>query len=125
MRRAWELLREADIPLRELSIHGTGSSFVVPLANVPDWPRARAIMERDPAFKGAELRSDVAVVSVVGAGLTDTTEPLVRMLDALGGAGIEPIEVRASPLRLRAIIDKAAAAEAQRALHERFVSAAS
>ena len=83
--------------------------------------RARALLKSDPAFDGAEILDDVAVVSVVGAGLTDTTEPLVRMFDCLGGEGVEPLEVRASPLRLRAIVPASAAARAQRALHARFV----
>ena len=122
MRRGWELLREADIPLRELSISERGTSFVVPLANVPDWTRARSLIETDPAFKGAAIVDNVAVVSVVGAGLTDTTEPLVRMFDALGGGGIEPIEARASPLRLRAVVAGSQAAEAQRLLHARFAA---
>jgi aspartate kinase len=123
MRRGWELLREADIPLRELSITDRGTSFVVPLANVPDWTRARALLQSDPAFEGATILDNVAVVSVVGAGLTDTTEPLVRMFDCLGGEGIEPIELRASPLRLRAIIPASTASQAQRVLHARFVGA--
>ncbi|MBI5537424.1 MAG: aspartate kinase [Deltaproteobacteria bacterium] len=121
-RRAWELLRDADIPLRELSICERGTSFVVPMANVPDWGRARALFETEPALRGATILDNVAVVSVVGAGLTDTTEPLARMFDALGSAGIEPIEVRASPLRLRVIIAAKQAAEAQRLLHEKFVA---
>ncbi len=122
MRRAWELLREQQIPMRELSIGERGTSFVVPLANVPDWARARSMMETDPAFHGSQVDTDMAVLSVVGAGLTDTPEPLIRMMDALAGAGIEPIEVRGSPLRLRAIVAQDRAADGQRALHARFAS---
>ena len=123
LRHACELLHEAGVPVRELSASEQGCSFVVPLANVPDWPRARAMLEGDSVCKGASVREDVAVISVVGAGLTDTTEPLVRMLEVLGAAGLEPIALRASPLRLRAIVDKSCAAEAQRLLHAKFVAA--
>ena len=122
MRRAWELLREQQIPMRELSIGERGTAFGVPLANVPDWTRARTLMETDPAFHGSHVDTDMAVLSVVGAGLTDTPEPLIRMMDALAGAGIEPVEVRGSPLRLRAIVAQDRAADGQRALHARFTS---
>jgi len=120
MRRAWGLLREQEIPMRELAIGDRGTSFVVPLSNVPDWTRARSLMESDAAFQGARIDANVAVLSVVGAGLTDTPEPLMRMLDALSSAAVDTIELRASPLRLAAIVPNERAAEGQRALHAKF-----
>jgi aspartate kinase len=123
VRRACDVLREADVPLREFAMSDAGASFIVPLSSVPDWSRACACIEQASAWRGAIVENDVTVVSVVGAGLTDTAEPILRMLDALQEAGTEAREIRASPLRLRAIIASTHAAVAQRALHARFVDA--
>lgn len=117
------VLRQANIPLREVSVSERGASFVVPLSDVPDWSRARGLIETGTAWKGVTIENDAAVVSVVGAGLTETAEPMLRLIAGLLEAGVTAHEVRASPLRLRAIVPAAGAAAAQRALHAAFLQA--
>lgn len=116
-------LRELDVPLRDLTLTERGGSFVVPLNNVPEWERTRERMRSLPGLRDIRIEQGAAVVSVVGAGLTETAEPLHRMIGALESAGIRARELGASPLRLRAVVDGASAAPAQRALHAEFLQA--
>ena len=116
-------LRELDLPMRDLALSERGGSFVVPLSNVPEWERTRARMAQLPALRGVAVEHGVAVVSVVGAGLSDSAEPLHRMALALHKAGVQVRGFGASPLRLHAVVGGASAAEAQRALHAEFLAA--
>ncbi len=114
-------LQALDIPMRDLTLTDRGGSFVVPLSNVPEWDRTRRRMSEVVGLQGASIEQGMAVVSVVGAGLAETAEPLHRMVTALERAGVRPRELGASPLRLRAVVEGPAAGEAQRALHEAFM----
>lgn len=118
-----EALRSADVPLRDLAFTDRGGSFIVPLSNVPEWDRTRANLGKLAPLRGAKIETDVAIVSVVGAGLTESAEPLHRMVSALAKAGSRLRELHASPLRLHAVVDAASAASAQRALHAEFLPA--
>lgn len=120
--RLEDVLRAASsvgIAFKDLSLDQGGGAFVIPLLNVPDWQAARRQLAA--ALPSLSLTEGVAVVSVVGDGLAATAEPLSRFASVLRGEGIEPRLTVAGPLRLSAIIDTAAAAAAQRALHKAFV----
>jgi len=69
-----------------------------------------------------ELVEGAAVVSVVGDGLSATSEPLARFLGALHRVGAAPLLAVATPLRLGAVVEEARAAAAQRELHRAFVA---
>jgi len=117
-----ELLRvalDAKISLKDLSVHDRGATFVIPLLNVPDWRGAKANLVA--ALPSLSLVEDVVLVSVVGDGLSATTEPLVRFLSTLRGVSANPIALHASALRLGAVLPQAAMNEAQRALHRAFI----
>jgi aspartate kinase len=119
-----DLLRAAEathVSWKDLAFGARGGALVVPLLNVPDWAGAKK--QLTAALPGLDLAEGVAVASVVGDGFAATPEPLVRFLGALRGAGIAPLHVTATPLRLGAVIDGGRAAEAQRALHAAFVAA--
>jgi aspartate kinase len=116
-----EVARDAKVAFKDLQSGARGASMIVPLLNVPDWAGAKKQLAA--ALPSLELVEGVACASVVGDGFAATTEPLVRFLGALRGAGIAPISVTATPLRLSALIDGARSAEAQRALHAAFVAA--
>jgi aspartate kinase len=120
--RTASALQALDIPMRDLTLTDRGGSFVVPLSNVPEWDRTRRRMSELAGLQGASIEQGVAVVSVVGAGLSETAEPLHRMVSALERAGVRPRELGASPLRLRAVVDGPAAGQAQRALHAAFMT---
>jgi aspartate kinase len=111
---------EAKVAMKEVSVGAHGGALVIPLLNVPDWGRARGQLVA--AVPGLELTEGVAVVSVVGDGFAATTEPLVRFVSVLRDAGVEPLLVTATPLRLGAVIDGGRAGDAQRALHAAFVA---
>jgi aspartate kinase len=111
---------EARVSLKDVSLGPRGGSLSIPLLNVPDWAGARR--QLTAAVPGLDLTEGVAVVSVVGDGLAATPEPLVRFLATLSGAGVAPLQVTATALRLGAAIDGARSGEAQRALHAAFVS---
>jgi aspartate kinase len=111
---------EARVSLKDTSFGPRGGALAIPLLNVPDWAGARRQLVA--AVPGLELTEGVAVASVVGDGLATTPEPLVRFLATLRAAGIPPLQVTATPLRLGAAIDGDRAGDAQRALHGAFVA---
>jgi aspartate kinase len=111
---------EARVSLKDLSSGPGGIVFLLPLLNVPDWAAARRTLTA--AVPSLSLTEGVAAATVVGDGLAATPEPLVRFLAVLHDAGIAPLQVSASALRLGAVIDGARAGDAQRALHAAFVS---
>jgi aspartate kinase len=121
LRSAAACLRELDLPLRELSLSSRGGSFVVPLANVPDWERAKMRLTQTPPWTQARIDTGVAVVSVVGYGLAESAEPLMRMVESLEHANVSPLDLRASSLRLRVTVTANQAVAAQQALHRAFV----
>jgi aspartate kinase len=113
---------ELGIPLLDLVAAGGEAFASIPLHNVPDWEKRRVDLEA--LMKGAiALAPGAAIVSVVGDGLTTSTErALPRFLAALRRAGCgAPDAVVAGPLRIGACIDAALLAPAQRALHDEFV----
>ena len=121
LKQAAACLVETDLPLRDLTLSSRGGAFLVPLANVPDWERTKAQLQKTKPWDQARIDMGVAVVSVVGHGLSETAEPMMRMLTALEEKGIEPLEVRASSLRLRVTIRAEKAVDAQQVLHDTFV----
>jgi aspartate kinase len=111
---------EEEIAFKDLTVRAEGGSFVVPLINLPDWPRAKAALLA-AGEGGLELIEGLAQVSVVGESLSTTGLPLVKFLGALRDAGARVHGLSASALRMSAIIEPGAMAQAQRALHEAFV----
>ncbi|MFW5739038.1 MAG: aspartate kinase [Myxococcota bacterium] len=114
-------LVEADLPMRDLTLSSRGGSFLVPLANLPDWEHARTLLHKSPPWDQAHVDPGVSVVSVVGHGLSEAAQPMMRMLAALDARGVHPVNVRASALRLSATVDAEKTVEAQQVLHETFV----
>ena len=111
---------EARLAFKDLAVGEHWGSFVIPLLNVPDWASAKQqLLASTPELT---LVEGVALVSVVGDGLAATVEPLARFTLALRAAGITPRMTHATALRLGAVIDAARANEAQRALHQAFVT---
>ncbi|WP_437924754.1 aspartate kinase [Sorangium sp. So ce291] len=110
---------ELGVSFRDLSFGPGGGAFAIPLLNVPDWQGAKRQLAA--LLPSLELVEGLASVSVVGDGLTATSEPLARFAEVLQQAGIAPRFTVAGPLRLGALVDAAEAAPAQRLLHASFV----
>jgi len=118
--RLFEALEGAAVGWRELVQEGSSTSFVVPLANVPGWEKAKRVLaERLGA--DLSLEEEVSSVGLVG----DELAPLLpAFVDALASVGAKPFTLTASNLRLSATIERARLVDAQRALHARFVEEA-
>jgi aspartate kinase len=117
-----ELAASLDLPLLDVAAWGQSASCAIPLLNVPDWERCRLRIEQQ--MRGAvSLEAGAAIASVVGDGLTTSTDALPRFLAVLEEAGAPARAVQAGPLRLSATIESTRLADAQRALYAAFVAA--
>jgi aspartate kinase len=115
-----EKLGEIGLSFKELVATAAGARFILPLTNVPS-PEV-AIQSVLRAFPTASVETGVAVVSVVGDGLSGSAEPLRRFFAALRSVGCEPRHLAAGPLRLGAVVAVERADDAQRALHAELVA---
>ncbi|MFO0645449.1 MAG: aspartate kinase [Polyangiales bacterium] len=112
---------DAQVPLRELRCDGGRVSAIVSLPRVPDWERARAALEAlglratQPGSEGA-----VALVSLVGDGLTQDGRALRGALDDARALGAAPAAVMTSPFRVSLLVPAAAGDALTRKLHHRF-----
>ncbi|MCS6902547.1 MAG: hypothetical protein RMJ98_21715, partial [Myxococcales bacterium] len=97
----------------------SGGTFLIPLLNVPDWPRARTAL-LTAVGPSLSLQEGLCTVSVVGDGLSTTGHPLVDFLQALRSAEAHCYGVYGTALRLTALLDSDASSRAQQALHARF-----
>jgi aspartate kinase len=109
-----------DLPLLDFATTEEGASCAIPLLNLPDWDRCRARLE-DAMRVGVSLTPGVALVSLVGDGLTTAARALPSFLAVLDEVGATPLALRAGPLRIAATIESAKLADAQRALHATFI----
>ncbi len=113
--RALDLLAAGGVCVAELSAHDD-AAILVSLLNAPNWPEVQRALLAD-AFA---IREDVALVSVIGDGLTDRADTLTRFRRALDAEGCTPLWLSAGALRLAALIDASRKLEAQQALHAAF-----
>jgi hypothetical protein len=110
---------EIGLSLVDVAVGTRDAHCGIPLGSVPDWEeRKRRLVTacRDASFEG-----DCAIVSLVGRDLTLGAGALTEVLDVLQGAGVEAKTLHAGALRVAATIPAARLADAQRALHGRFV----
>jgi aspartate kinase len=91
-------------------------SFTLPLLNVPNWSGVR---ERLLAL-GADITLDLALVSVVGEGLSGG-DAMRNFDSSIKAAGATSTRLSVGPLRIGALVSSATLAATQRALHEAFV----
>jgi aspartate kinase len=119
LRSLAEAAGELDVPLLDVAAGAREVSCVVPLLNVPDWETKRERLAG--GVRGLALSAGMALVSVVGDGLTTSARALPRFLDVLDRLGEREAGVAGGPLRLSAAIDAAKLADAQRALHDAFI----
>ncbi|HWH37077.1 MAG TPA: aspartate kinase [Candidatus Limnocylindrales bacterium] len=110
-----------DLIVQNVSHAGTTDvSFTV---NATDLARARRVLEPVVAELGAEgltADSDVAKVSIVGAGIRSTPGYAAQMFGALADAGINIEMISMSDIRITCIIAEPQVEAAARALHAAF-----
>ena len=105
--------------MRDFRADDTGARALLPLLNLPDWPRVR----RDLEARLPELRiddRDVASLALVGLGV-GSDAALVR--DFYGVVQERALAFTTSPLCVSCTLRGADAAELERALHEAFIEA--
>lgn len=114
-----ERLDEGGVPVTEVNAGASAAMVVVSLQNAPDWEATRRELEgRDEVV----VRGNVALVSVVGDGLTEEAATSRSFRRALEDEGCTPSAIFGSPLRLSAVIDADRTLEAQQVLHATFVA---
>lgn len=113
-----ERLDDGGVPVTEITASDT-AMVVLSLQNAPDWPATRRELE---GCEGVTVRRGVALVSVVGDGLTEEAATLRAFRRVLEDEGCAPSAIVGSPLRLSAVIAADRALEAQQALHATFVA---
>ncbi|MCA9620809.1 MAG: aspartate kinase, partial [Myxococcales bacterium] len=116
--RLLERLAGAGVPVAELATTKTSATVLLSLLNAPDW---RALAGEIAGLPEVSLAEDVALVSVVGDGLTDQSSAVARFGEVLARAGATPRGIFVSALRLAAIVDADRSLEAQQALHAAFI----
>jgi aspartate kinase len=114
--RVLELLRELDLPFKDLSMGLEAGVLMVPLLN---HPTAGAVAERLRAHRELLVREDVATVSVVGDGLAGNASALGEFIRLADQA--EVTRVIGGPLRLTAVTTPASVDTLSRSLHAEFV----
>jgi aspartate kinase len=112
------VLRELDLPFKDLSMGLDEGVLLVPLLN---HPTAGSVGEKLRAHRDLRVREDVATVSVVGDGLAGNASALgefVRLADRA-----EVSRVIGGPLRLTAVTTPDSVASLSQALHAEFIPA--
>ena len=110
-----------DMIVQNVSHAGaTDLSFTAPRADVP---RVRAVMERVVADIGAEgytVDDDIAMVSLVGAGMKTHPGVAADMFDALAEEGINIEMISTSPIRISCVVRRGDGERALGLVHHRF-----
>jgi aspartate kinase len=113
-----EVLGSGGLAMAELCDDGRSLYALLELTNAPDWTAARQAIV---GLGVGTVTDEVAWVSVVGDGLTDSPDQLTRFRRVLSESGCEPHTITATSLRLSATIDASRVEAAQQALHAEFI----
>jgi aspartate kinase len=111
------ILAELELPVRDFRADDAGARAVLPLLNLPDWPRVRR--ELEAALPELHLDDqDVASLALVGLGV-GSDAALIR--DFYGVVQARALAFTTSPLCVSCTLRGAHAAELERSLHETFI----
>ena len=90
-----------------------------------DAEEARAILEENRdyiGFQSIEVNTQVAKVSIVGAGMVSNSGVACKMFEALSSAGINISMISTSEIKVSVLVDERDADRAVQAIHDRFFS---
>ena len=90
-----------------------------------DAEEARAILEENRdyiGFQSIEVNTQVAKVSIVGAGMVNNSGVACKMFEALSSAGINISMISTSEIKVSVLVDERDADRAVQAIHDRFFS---
>jgi aspartate kinase len=108
---------EIELPFADVVVERDRMHATVPLLNVPDWDGRRARLLAH--IEDVTVQSGLALVSVVGDGLTTNGAGLAEFIEALGEVPV--VRLSGGPLRISAVIASEHLGVAQQRLHESFV----
>ena len=112
-----------DIILQSIGRNGTKDiSFTVARSDAEE---ARAILEENRdyiGFQSIEVNTQVAKVSIVGAGMVNNSGVACKMFEALSSAGINISMISTSEIKVSVLVDERDADRAVQAIHDRFFS---
>ena len=114
--RLLEAAAEAELNVRDASLHGESFVGLAPLLSVPDAARVRGRLE-SLALPGFAWEEGLGAVSLVGVGAADP-RLLARVL-RLGASSL--LGVMSGPLRVSALVPEGAVEQHERLLHAEFV----
>ena len=90
-----------------------------------DAQSARELMEENKEVigcKAIEVSTEVAKVSIVGAGMANNAGVACKMFEALFSAGININMISTSEIKVSVLVDERDADRAVQAIHDRFFS---
>ena len=90
-----------------------------------DAEEAKRILEENQeyiGFKAIEMNTQVAKVSIVGAGMVNNFGVASRMFEALSNAGININMISTSEIKVSVLVDERDADRAVQAVHDKFFS---
>lgn len=90
-----------------------------------DAEEAKAILEENReyiGFQSIEVNTQVAKVSIVGAGMVNNSGVACKMFEALSSAGININMISTSEIKVSVLVDERDADRAVQAIHDRFFS---
>lgn len=90
-----------------------------------DAEEAKKILEENQeyiGFKAIEMNTQVAKVSIVGAGMVNNFGVASRMFEALSSAGININMISTSEIKVSVLVDERDADRAVQAVHDKFFS---
>jgi hypothetical protein len=109
---------QAELELRDSVLVGHALTVTLPLGGVPSVDAALAgLTARVP---GLEVTRAVGSLSLVGVGVGAEGNQIAAFMACLGAPALALV---VSPLRVSAVLADGALADAERALHARFVAA--
>jgi len=113
-----------DIILQSI---GRGSmkdiSFTVPKKDLEKTQKALESYRDTLGFERIEVNTDVAKVSIVGAGMVSTPGVAARMFEALADAKVNINMISTSEINISVLVAAADADRAMRAIHDKFFGA--
>jgi aspartate kinase len=113
-------IKEVGVTAPEAAPAWARGSFVVSLANVPEWP-ALARRLRDAGAGEVEIDEHLGALSLIGEGINEDNRNLLRALEVLAAVGIRPGGVATTGFRISLLIERTRLADAKRACHRAFV----
>jgi aspartate kinase len=123
--KLFRALAEADVNVdmivQNTSIHGTTDiSFTVPTEDLTSATGIAQAMAPGIGATGVQADSEVARVSVIGAGMRSNPGVAATMFEVLAEHGINILMISTSAIRISCLVQAARVEDAVQALHEAF-----